>query len=90
MTYGKAVSVFPLSLELLISSFLSKWLLNDTFFFPLSLPEIRDKMAVRTKATTAANSYKKMYGDKESFSNNYIDYELTGVRCTTQNMLSAV
>ena len=38
MTYGKAVSVFPLSLELLISSFfcvnqLSTRLLNDTFFF---------------------------------------------------------
>ena len=29
----------------------------------------RWRLRVRTKATMAANSYKKMYGDKETFSN---------------------
>ena len=44
---------------------------------------------MRTKAIMAANSYKKMYGDKETCSNICIN-ELTDLRCPTRNMLSAV
>ena len=49
-----------------------------TFYFPYSCRLVlyhcqklgtRWRLRLRTKATMAANSYKKMYGDKETFSN---------------------
>ena len=56
-----------------------------------SLPEIRDKLAV-ARAHQGHNGCEFVYENVWRKGNffKYIDYELTGVRCTTRNMLSAV
>ena len=44
----------------------------------------RWRLRVRTKATMAANSYKKMYGDNETFSNiSIISSRVFGARLET-------
>ena len=53
---------------------------------PSPLPEIRTRwrLRVRTKAIMAANSYKKMYGDKETCSNiSIMSLRVFGARLET-------